>query len=117
MKPTRDLCLSILSSMALDNSLPVCVIHNYKFLIGKPRLVLERGKIVPVRKLMAVMLGDRYGIGPELVASFLGSFEGDDHLQLMAVGDPAVFEQARSVAGQNGPFPVALDLGAPRAMV
>jgi len=67
-----------------------------------------------VRKLMAVMLGDRYGIGPEIVASFLKGFQGDDRVKLAVVGDSAVFGQARRVANFNGAFETASDLEAAR---
>lgn len=69
----------------------------------------------PVRKLMTVMLGDRYGIGPEIVASFLDGYEADDRVVLAVVGDRAVFEQARRVAGSSAPFKVVADFSAARA--
>lgn len=69
----------------------------------------------PVRKLMAVMLGDRYGIGPEIVASFLNGYEADDRIVLAVVGDRAVFEQGRRVAGARSDFETVAHFSSARA--
>lgn len=69
----------------------------------------------PVRKLMAVMLGDRYGIGPELVASFLNGYEADHRVVLAVVGDRGVFEQGCRVAGYGRAYETVADFSSARA--
>lgn len=53
---------------------------------------------------LAIMLGDRYGVGPELVAALSRRPQADDGPAIAVVGDPAVWEAACAVAGA----PVAL---------
>lgn len=101
--------------MALDKRFRVDLIHNYKFIIGKLEGCRQRKVVLRVQKLMAVMLGDRYGIGPEIVAAFLKDFRGDDQVKIAVVGDPAVFEQARRVAAMDGAFEAVADFGSARS--
>jgi 4-hydroxythreonine-4-phosphate dehydrogenase len=54
---------------------------------------------------IAVILGDRYGVGPELVAKMTSSFTPPESVALVVCGDPDVWTAARQVAGA-GTFPV-----------
>jgi 4-hydroxythreonine-4-phosphate dehydrogenase len=51
-----------------------------------------------VRRL-AVMLGDRYGVGPELVAGLTSIVTSGAGTAIVVVGDRAVWDQGRAVAG------------------
>ena len=48
---------------------------------------------------LAVMLGDRYGVGPELVARLTTMLEPEAETSIVVVGDPAVWDAGRRVAG------------------
>jgi 4-hydroxy-L-threonine phosphate dehydrogenase PdxA len=77
-------------------------------------------------KRLAVMLGDRYGVGPELVARLVSSFQLPNDIAGVIVGDPSVWAAGRAVSGvgdlpmvasfadapvgwsfQSRPFPIA----------
>ena len=47
---------------------------------------------------LAVMLGDRYGVGPELVARLTTTLEPEGETSIVVVGDPAVWDAGRRVA-------------------
>ncbi|MFQ3622834.1 MAG: 4-hydroxythreonine-4-phosphate dehydrogenase PdxA, partial [Acetobacteraceae bacterium] len=51
------------------------------------------------RTLVALYVGDRYGIGPELVAALLSERAATAHCRLLVVGDPAVFARGQRSAG------------------
>lgn len=59
---------------------------------------------------LAVMLGDRYGVGPELVARLVSTLDLPEHVSGVAVGDPAVWAAAGGVVGA-GELPVVETLG------
>ena len=50
-------------------------------------------------KRLAVMLGDRYGVGPELVARLVSSFQLPNDVAGVIVGDPSVWAAGRAVSG------------------
>src|SRR6478672_8712265 len=50
-------------------------------------------------KRLAVMLGDRYGVGPELVARLVSSFQLPTGVAGVIVGDPSVWAAGRAVSG------------------
>lgn len=53
------------------------------------------------RTVVALMLGDRYGIGPEIVAKFLSQIDSSDHAQIVVVGDRRVFDFGLECAGKR----------------
>ena len=57
-------------------------------------------------KLLAVTLGDRYGVGPELAARLPDLFSIPDGMRVVMVGDKRVFEAGRTIAGARGDYPV-----------
>ena len=56
------------------------------------------GRVRPLKRL-AVMLGDRYGVGPELVARLVSSFQLPNDVAGVIVGDPSVWAAGRAVSG------------------
>jgi 4-hydroxythreonine-4-phosphate dehydrogenase len=52
-----------------------------------------------VSKLLALTLGDRYGVGPELVARFVAGLPSDPGVRIVVIGDRAVFERGRADVG------------------
>lgn len=58
-------------------------------------------------KTLALTLGDRYGVGPELVARFTTQLPELEGIHIAIVGDRAVFERGRAVEGVTGDYPVA----------
>src|SRR5689334_16683483 len=56
---------------------------------------------------IAVMLGDRNGIGPELVAKFLADREAWRDADVRVVGDPEVAEHGCRIAG-SGALPAGV---------
>ncbi len=63
-----------------------------------------------MKSKLGLLLGDRNGIGPELVARLLADGEVHDHAQLVVIGDPRVFDHGRAIVGGG---PVALSVFAP----
>jgi 4-hydroxy-L-threonine phosphate dehydrogenase PdxA len=55
---------------------------------------------------LALTLGDRYGIGPELVAGLAGTYTPPEGFALVVCGDAAVWEAGRRVAGAAKALPV-----------
>lgn len=62
-------------------------------------------------KLLAITLGDRYGVGPELVARLPGRMQVPDDLRVVVVGDRRVFERGQAAAGASGDIPVISSFG------
>lgn len=58
------------------------------------------------RAVIALMLGDRYGIGPEIVAKFLSEAGPSDRAQVVAVGDRRVFDFGQECAGTQFPYQI-----------
>lgn len=58
---------------------------------------------------LAVMLGDRYGVGPELVARLVSTLALPNTVAGVVVGDPAVWSAGRAIAGTRE-LPVAATL-------
>lgn len=54
------------------------------------------------QRTVGLMLGDRFGIGPEIVAKALGTETFDT--QLVIIGDRRVFEAGRSIAKADFPY-------------
>lgn len=52
-----------------------------------------------MKKILALTMGDRYGVGPELVARLVSQSMGQGNIVPIVVGDPDVFEQGCAVAG------------------
>lgn len=50
-------------------------------------------------KVLALTLGDRYGIGPELVARLTAAWPGDSDVRLAVIGDRRVFAAGRRTVG------------------
>jgi 4-hydroxythreonine-4-phosphate dehydrogenase len=63
-------------------------------------------------KVLALTLGDRYGVGAELVARFVARLPPDLGVRVAVVGDRAVFERGRRTEGLSGPYPEAPSLEA-----
>jgi 4-hydroxythreonine-4-phosphate dehydrogenase len=63
-----------------------------------------------VSNVLALTMGDRYGIGPELIARYLADDPADLGVRLALVGDLAVFEHACGIAGVDRRHPVATTL-------
>ncbi len=57
-------------------------------------------------KVLALTLGDRYGVGAELVARLPERVTVPDGLRIVVVGDQRVFEQGRTVAQAHDALPV-----------
>ncbi len=51
-----------------------------------------------MRPTIAVLLGDRNGIGPELVAGLLATSEAREHAREVGLGDPAVLAEGCAAA-------------------
>jgi 4-hydroxythreonine-4-phosphate dehydrogenase len=58
-------------------------------------------------KTIALLLGDRYGVGPELVARYVSTLPSAPGIRIAVFGDRAVFERGRRTESLSGPFPVA----------
>jgi 4-hydroxythreonine-4-phosphate dehydrogenase len=56
---------------------------------------------------VALMLGDRYGVGPELVAKLAETYLPPENLGVVVCGDPEVWTAGRRVAGGAKPVPEA----------
>jgi 4-hydroxythreonine-4-phosphate dehydrogenase len=50
---------------------------------------------------LAIMLGDRYGVGPELVAGLSAALTPEAQTSIVVVGDRRVWDAARAVAGAD----------------
>ena len=57
-------------------------------------------------KVLAMTLGDRYGVGPELVARMPERMAIPEGLRVVVVGDRRVFEAGRAVEGLKTDYPV-----------
>ena len=55
-------------------------------------------------KILALFLGDRTGIGPEIVARRMAEGQVPPDVRIVVVGDRAVFERGRVAVGAGGPF-------------
>lgn len=55
-------------------------------------------------RLLALALGDRYGVGPEIVARFVSGLRDELGVQVVVVGDRAVFERGRRDVGADGTY-------------
>lgn len=66
-------------------------------------------------KLLAVTMGDRYGVGPELVAGAVEVLPRAPWLRIVVVGDRQVFDRARVALGLPATYPLVLTLEAARA--
>lgn len=58
-------------------------------------------------KTLALTIGDRYGVGPELVARYVDALPAHAGVRLAVIGDRAVFERGRRVTGITSNYPVA----------
>jgi 4-hydroxy-L-threonine phosphate dehydrogenase PdxA len=68
-----------------------------------------------VTKLLALTLGDRTGVGPELVAGLIARPQTDAAWRTVIVGDARVFEAAQQVAGSSAPVPRVASFAEARA--
>lgn len=66
-------------------------------------------------KVLAMTLGDRYGVGAELVARLPGRMQIPDGLRVVVVGDRRVFEQGRQAVGVSEDYPVIGSFGEAKA--
>ncbi|MGH6924300.1 MAG: PdxA family dehydrogenase [Propylenella sp.] len=64
-------------------------------------------------KLVAIMLGDRYGVGPELVARLLPTLRSGE-LRYVVVGDSRVFAHGRRITGEVSAFPTVASIDSAR---
>jgi 4-hydroxythreonine-4-phosphate dehydrogenase len=64
------------------------------------------------RVTIALMLGDRYGIGPEIVAKFLSEAGTPNAAQIVVVGDRRVFDFGLECAGTQVPYQIIDSLSA-----
>ena len=64
--------------------------------------------------LLALTLGDRYGIGPEIVARTIAAWTLNDDLTPVVVGDKDVFDQGCAIAGVAPRLPRIASLQAAR---
>lgn len=62
---------------------------------------------------LAVMLGDRFGVGPELVARLSMMLAPEPDTSIIVVGDPLVWDAGRKVAGAGALSAAARFAGAP----
>lgn len=60
--------------------------------------------------VLALTLGDRYGVGAELVARFTAALPANPGVRIAVVGDRQVFERGRRTEGLGGDYPIAPDL-------
>lgn len=65
-------------------------------------------------RIVGLTMGDRYGIGPEIVARLCRDLSPSDELRLVVVGDRRVFDQARALIGTYEPYLSAPDLATVR---
>lgn len=61
-------------------------------------------------KVLALTLGDRYGVGAELVARLTSALPTDLGVRIVVVGDREVFERGRRTEGLSDPYPSAASL-------
>ncbi len=61
-------------------------------------------------KVLALTLGDRFGVGPELVARLLDALPPLPDVRIVVIGDQAVFERGRQTMGLDGPYPTISNL-------
>lgn len=66
-------------------------------------------------KLLAIALGDRYGVGAELVARLPARLTIPDELRVVVVGDRRVLEQGCAVGGPPADYPTIAAFGEARA--
>jgi 4-hydroxythreonine-4-phosphate dehydrogenase len=66
-------------------------------------------------KVLAMTLGDRYGVGAELMARLPGRLQVPDGLRIVVVGDRRVFEQGRAAVGMAVECPVIASFSEARA--
>jgi 4-hydroxythreonine-4-phosphate dehydrogenase len=57
-------------------------------------------------KVLAMTLGDRYGVGPELVARLHERLQLPEGLAVVAMGDRRVFEAGRAAVGASADYPL-----------
>lgn len=62
-------------------------------------------------KVLAMTLGDRYGVGPELVARMPERMAVPDGLRVVIVGDRRVFDAGRAAVGVADDYPVVRSFG------
>lgn len=60
--------------------------------------------------VLALTLGDRYGVGAELVARFTAALPAIPGVRIAVVGDRQVFERGRRTEGLSGDYPVSANL-------
>jgi 4-hydroxythreonine-4-phosphate dehydrogenase len=65
-------------------------------------------------KLLALTMGDRYGVGPELVAGAVELLPRAPWLRVVVVGDRRVFDRARAALDLTIDYPIVLTLEAAR---
>ena len=58
-----------------------------------------------MNRVLALTLGDRYGVGPELVAKLLAALPEVPNRHIVLVGDARVFERGRGVADEPSAYP------------
>jgi 4-hydroxythreonine-4-phosphate dehydrogenase len=56
-------------------------------------------------KVLALTLGDRYGVGPELVAQLLATLPSRSDMRVAVLGDRRVFDRGRATKGLSGGYP------------
>lgn len=66
-------------------------------------------------KVLAMTLGDRYGVGPELVARLPERMQIPDGLCVVVVGDRRVYEQGRAAVSATADYPVVQSFGEAKA--
>lgn len=64
------------------------------------------------RAVVALMLGDRYGIGPEIVAKFLSEVDSSDRAQIVVVGDRRILDFGLECAGRQFAYELVDSFGA-----
>jgi 4-hydroxythreonine-4-phosphate dehydrogenase len=64
--------------------------------------------------VLAIFIGDRYGVGPEIVARLLAESRIPTDVRIVAVGDRAVFARGRAAVGAGGPYPTVASLAEAR---
>lgn len=67
-------------------------------------------------KTVAILLGDRYGVGPELVARLAPALRPDDGVRYVIVGDRRVFDHGGAVVGGTADVPAVASLEAVQAL-
>lgn len=65
-------------------------------------------------KVLALTLGDRYGVGPELAAAVTAMLPPENSVKVLVVGDRRVFAEGRRIIGLSHDFPVCQSIKALR---